>query len=1098
MKKLFTILLVLTLVLSSFSMTFATPDLNYMENKKSIAFDERTKNLKDSDEIRIIVELNEEPLISHATDNNKKVSELDANTIQSMTKALENEQNTLTKALNSKGSNIEIHKTFTNIFNGFSCTTTFEQAKKLEKLPGVKKVYVANKYYRPEPEMHESLGTIEARIVWENLGYTGEGKVISIIDTGIDPSHQDMILSNPENKKLDQDFIENLGLAGLWHTDKVPYGYNYFDNDQEILDLGPNASRHGMHVAGTAAANGDEENGGIKGVAPEAQLLAMKVFSNGEIQYTYSDIYIEAIDDSILMGADVINMSLGSTAGFVKPDDPEQQAVKRAVDNGLVVAISGGNSDKFGSGFDNPLAKNPDIGVVGSPGTTFESIQVASSDNVVYWYQHNIQVPGIDNALVGYGIDDWAARLSSSNLELTAIGGTKLGALEDYEGIDVTGKVVLVKRGGHSFRDKTAWASQKGAVGIIVYDHGLSTFYKNQGGWEIPFTMITKEDGEALEAILADGAKNINVTLKEKNISPTTGFISDFSSWGLAPNLVFKPEITAPGGSIVSTDQNNGYQMMSGTSMSSPHVAGGSALVLQFVEEKFPELQGAEKVTMVKNLIMSTANPILESVTNDVSEYSSPRSQGAGVMDLYKATTTNAIVVDKLTGMSKVALNEVDDSIEFTVRVKNFTYQPLFYKVSGTVATDLVNQGYILGHPQPIVNDNNKTPINFDFEYNFFDMFRKINDLTIDNNVKYKMDALNEFMEKSNIENIEDQFSSELTDKYDSKEKNKLETNKLASFDDSIDFDFLNNLIFVPMKSSVDVKVSIDLDDAKALISDSTLDELFENGGFVEGFIQFKDILSDNDKLDLSIPYCGFYGDWDQAPILDGTVYDEESYYGAAGLLGTYGEDLYYLGQNPDQTFDSTKIGFSPNGDGSYDNILPLFSLLRNAKKIDIDILDANNAKILDFIDQECIPKSYCDGKPANMYHFDPEWMWNGTVDGEVVPDGQYYLQVKTVIDYPDAEWNTNTFPIYVDTVAPVINNLDYNQETNILTTNATDEGISIYEYILFENGAILQRNTTGQFNINELTSGEHNVRVLVLDYANNLGVSNEITVVAE
>lgn len=1081
MKKLFSIMLVLTLVLSSFSMAFAAPELNYMENKKSISLDERIQGLNDSDEVRIIVELTEEPLISHATDNNKKVSELDNNTIQSMTKTIQNEQNTLTNTLSSKNIKVKVHKTFTNIFNGFSCTTTLKEAKELEKLSGVKKVYVANKYYRPEPEMHESLGTIEARLVWENLGYTGEGKVISIIDTGIDPSHQDMVLSNPENKKLDQAFIESLGLAGTWRTDKVPYGYNYFDNDLEILDLGPDASRHGMHVAGTAAANGDEENGGIKGVAPEAQLLAMKVFGNGDIAYTWSDIYIEAIDDSILMGADVINMSLGSTAGFVKPDDPEQQAVKRAVDNGLVVAISGGNSEKFGSPFD-PLAKNPDIGVVGSPGTTFESFQVASSDNVIYLYKHGIQAPGIANDIVGYGIDDWADRLSSTTgLELTAIGGSKLGALEDYEGIDVTGKVVLVSRGSYSFRDKTAWASQKGAIGILVYDHGLSTFYKNQGGWEIPFAMISKEEGLALEELLADGTININVEFIEKNLSPTSGYLSDFSSWGLAPNLVFKPEITAPGGSIISTDQNNGYQMMSGTSMASPHVAGGSALVLQFVEEKFPELQGAQKVEMVKNLMMSTANPVLEPITDDVSEYTSPRRQGAGVMDLYKATTADAIVVDKLTNMSKVALNEVDNSINFTVKVKNLTYRPLFYKVSGTVATDLVDEGFILGKPQPIVNEDNETPIKFNFKYNFFDMFNNINKLSNENNIEYNFDELNEIKEMINIE-----------DEANIKNMTK------AEFESRCDLDCFENLIFVPIKGSVDVKVSIDLDDTKALVSDATLDELFENGAFVEGFVQFKDILSDNGNNDLSIPYCGFYGDWDQAPILDGTVYDEESFYGAAGILGTYGDDLFYLGEKTDGSFDSSKIAFSPNGDDAYDNMLPLLSLLRNARYIDMDILDANDTKILDFVDEDCIPKSYCDGSSADMYYFEPAWMWDGTIDGEVVPDGQYYLQVKTVIDYPDARWNTNTFPIYVDTVAPVINNLDFSQETGILTTDATDEGISIYEYILFENGTILQRNDTGQFNINELDSGEHNVRVLVLDYANNLGVSNEITVVAE
>src|SRR5690606_11806666 len=106
-------------------------------------------------------------------------------------------------------------------------------------------------------------------------------------------------------------------LLGKYFTEKVPYGYNYYDLNHEVLDLGPDASMHGMHVAGTVGANGDPEKGGIKGVAPEAQLLAMKVFSNDPIYATtFSDIYLVAIDESIRLGADVLHMSLGSTASF--------------------------------------------------------------------------------------------------------------------------------------------------------------------------------------------------------------------------------------------------------------------------------------------------------------------------------------------------------------------------------------------------------------------------------------------------------------------------------------------------------------------------------------------------------------------------------------------------------------------------------------------------------------------------------------------------------------------------------------------------------------------------------------------------------------
>src|SRR5699024_5181924 len=135
-------------------------------------------------------------------------------------------------------------------------------------------------------------------------------------------SHRDMVLSETTEAAHSQGSIEETikgeDLPGQFYTEKVPYGYNYMDKNNKILDNAKGASMHGMHVAGTVAANGDEDNGGIMGIAPEAQLYALKVFGNDpEMPSTYGDVYIKAIDDAIKLGVDALNMSLGSTAGFV-------------------------------------------------------------------------------------------------------------------------------------------------------------------------------------------------------------------------------------------------------------------------------------------------------------------------------------------------------------------------------------------------------------------------------------------------------------------------------------------------------------------------------------------------------------------------------------------------------------------------------------------------------------------------------------------------------------------------------------------------------------------------------------------------------------
>lgn len=1016
-RKLLSLLIITILVFTSLTTALAAPNLeDYARKGSSLDLDKKERGLKDSDRVRLIIELEDKPIIQHAIEEKKKFFELDSDFVDSTARELTEVQRSLQESIDEEDIDIEYHNSFVNVFNGFSCTAKLGDAKEIEQLSGVKKVYIANEYSRPVPAMKDSLDKVKARAVWKDLGYDGEGKVVAIVDTGIDPSHKDMILTNDEKVKLSKSDIASKGLPGKWHTDKVPYGYNYMDDNQEILDLGPEATRHGMHVAGTVGANGDEDDDGIKGVAPESQLLAMKVFGNNpSMPSTYGDVIIRAIDDSVKLGADVINISLGSTAGFVKPDDPEQRAVARAVENGVYVSVSAGNSDKLASPL-APYAENPDVGVVGSPGVAIDSVQVASVNNKIYLYEHNVTVSGIDGNIVGYGKDKWSEL--PAELELIAIGGEKLGSPDDYKGIDVKDKVVLVSRGAYSFRDKTAWAAEEGAIGIIVYDHGQSKFYKDQGGWEIPFMNIIKEDGQALEEKLVNGSISIEVELKSEGLDPTSGYMSDFTSWGLTPDLQFKPEITAPGGSILSTDQDDEYQYMSGTSMAAPHVSGGAALVFQAVEERFPDLNGKEKVEMAKNLMMSTAVPVKEKIDEDVYEYTSPRRQGAGVMDLLEAITTPAIVVDKNTGISKVALKEIDDNEKFTITIMNLENKDLEYEIYGSVATDLVEDGILMGAPQPIVNKKGKTPI------------------------KFMMDG-----------------------------------------------DKIDDTIEVEGGKSVDIEVKINLDKARALVSDEKLGELFPKGAFVEGFVQLKEKDSDNDNMDLVIPYVGFYGEWDEAENIDGSIYDENSLYGITGMIEPEDEyeDFKYLGQIDDDEWDEDKIAISPNSDEIKDATEPVLSFLRNVKKLDIDILDSKKKKVRDLASKEYVRKSYFDGVISDAYTKDDSWVWDGKIKNKIASDGQYYYSVSTVIDYPDADWQTKLFPIYVDTEAPIIKDIKYDGSDNEIVVNAEDEGASIENYVLKEENEIIGKSEKGKFDAEDLSKGVHKLTVEVTDYAGNV-----------
>ncbi|WP_017177748.1 S8 family serine peptidase [Actinomyces timonensis] len=163
----------------------------------------------------------------------------------------------------------------------------------------------------------------------------GTGSLIAVLDSGIDPSHPDLRLDDCGAAN-----IKEVNPSGGLFTCKVPNGYNYADESFEIRDL--TESQHGQHVAGIAAANGSqgaepdfETSRRIDGVAPNAQLLAMKVFSNDAHEHDARDSdIIAAIEDSVKMGADVINMSLGGPNGVRDSSNGAWTAIERAREAG--------------------------------------------------------------------------------------------------------------------------------------------------------------------------------------------------------------------------------------------------------------------------------------------------------------------------------------------------------------------------------------------------------------------------------------------------------------------------------------------------------------------------------------------------------------------------------------------------------------------------------------------------------------------------------------------------------------------------------------------------------------------------------------------
>lgn len=647
---------------------------------KKLEVDNENSEISDEgnpeEKIRIIVELEDKPATLKLEDGVKAKEEL-INEVKEAQKPIQEEVE------NETGE--EVRHTYGNLINGFSIEVKRKDVEKIEDIDGVKNVSEAIVYY---PDMSTAKEFTQATSVWKDYGYKGEGLVVSIIDTGIDYKHKDMKLSDESKAKISEEDINQE--IGEYFTAKVPYGYNFADEDEKVIDA--SGSMHGMHVAGIVAANASDNevqnNEGIQGVAPEAQLLAMKVFSNNsEIKGAYSDDIIAAIEKSVELDADVINMSLGSSAGYRDDSDPEQVAIKNATDDGVICVVSAGNSTTSTAPY--IIDGISDVGVIGSPGISRDALQVASSENsVITLPAFTAKING-ENVVMGYTqADVEPLDTFKANEDLTLLDAGK-GTVNDFSGKDFNGKVALIQRGDITFVEKQINAQAAGAKAVIIYNT-VATEYINMAtdsSIKIPVIFVNGNDGSLLKDNIQNAVINFNnkIAIKENLASDE---MSDFTSWGPTPNLEFAPQITGPGGNIYSTLNNNRYGSMSGTSMAAPNIAGATALIIQGLKDNGINLQGRELVEFVKKSIINTAEPLMETTALNEELPYSPRRQGAGMLQA-KNAIENRVLATGDNNEATISLKEIGDTTEFEITLKNYSDKEESYEVKslGNVLT---------------------------------------------------------------------------------------------------------------------------------------------------------------------------------------------------------------------------------------------------------------------------------------------------------------------------------------------------------------------------------------------------------------------------
>lgn len=873
------------------------------------------------------------------------------------------------------GKELDVRWNLTLTVNVISANVRWGDIPAIEKVEGVRTVEIENRYdpMRDDTNTAVTSGPMTgASEVWMS-GYTGAGTRIAVIDTG---TSQDHMSFDPE--ALEYAYEQNAELAGmsveayreslnlldeeeiadkldqlnanntdakhmltvpedLHKNDKIAFAYNYIDGNTVTDHIFDTAGEHGSHVSGIAAANRFvKQDGefvdaavtvGAVGMAPDAQIITMKVFGAGGGAYD-SD-YMAAIEDAIILGADSINLSLGSAAPGSSFSSSYQAVLDGLVASGSVLSVSAGNSGAWNDSLEyhDLYADDVSLHTGGSPGTFINSFSVASADNIGAYstpliYNGNQSVFYSETG--GYG-----------NLPISATPGTydyvyvdALGSEEDFAAVEdmLDGRIAMCNRGGSSFSVKAENAVKNGAVATVIVNNqpGVINMALNGYGDTRPIVAIPQAAGAAIKAasrVQTVGGLTVYIGRVEVTTAPVSAgttpredaVISSFSSWGGPASLLMKPEITAPGGSIRSvngpafdgsfdrpTGGNDQYESLSGTSMAAPHIAGLSALAAQYIREndllaKAQAASGNAALTrrnLILSLLMSTAAPM----KND-GLYVPVLRAGAGLADVSALTAARTFILMKdgatlssdsiADGKVMVELGQDaarEGKYEYAFTVSNFSDEIATYELS----TDMFTQA---------------TYVDEGTEYLAF--------TTVDlpSSVAYEWDRITADVDRDgdidfdDAQAILDRVTGLLTDEDINADAADVDKDgSVTSFDAQLLLAYVDkygpmkeDALIVPAGGSVEVRVTIELTDTSALDR--------KGGAFIEGYtyltgtrVSSEGALED---VEHSIPILGYFGSYTDAAMYDhGSRIDVDYDTGFASYFGSSDTDNVYYRLN--------------------------------------------------------------------------------------------------------------------------------------------------------------------------------------------------------
>ena len=911
------------------------------------------------------------------------------------------------------GAQVTTVRDYTHALDGFAIEAPASALSAIQQVEGVKAAFIEGPHKPMETAAEGSGAPVLANA--SSLAMTranqttqkGDGQVIEVIDSGLQTDHDAFSGSmDGVDARMSQADAQALagtlphGSAGTYVNSKIPFAYDYADNDANVVPTSTKDMSHGTHVAAIAAANGGE----VRGTAPNAQIIVAKVVHDADGVMSDSAL-LAALDDALVIKPDVINISLGDDAGMSSDAGSIFAGVyEKLTDAGITVNAAAGNafSNAYGnnSGQNKPFATDPDTGTLGEPASYQSTLAVASVDN-----QEALSYVSLGDRTIAYrtaldgqgqavpGLRDIPEK-SYRVVDAGAGGGDELDKYAGTNRLSLADAIVLEDKGGTDTRTGTAmtdelkasyltgFPSTPAALMIADTDESDSPYQSILGATTtMPTVTITKKDGEAIRQALsaANGADvYLSVTHSGIVLASNNPTASEFSAWGVTPDLRLKPEIAAPGGDIMSAYLGNQYQRLSGTSMASPQVAGISALVRQRLaaDPAFSAMSATDKNALVTNLLMGTAHPLIDLELGDGTYYS-PRKVGAGAVDALAATT--ATVYPSVVGAAdpsrpKADLGDGTTGWTFQVRLTNLSDAAHTYTLGGQALSEMVEEGLFAEHSQNWAGQGIS--------------------------LTFTGDGL-----------AEAGGTQQVT---------------------------------VPANSNATVTVAVTPEaEFAAFAAQNT-----PKGTFVDGAVTFT---SGDETPSLTVPYLGFYGSWGAPSVFDGKWSDNETtpvHVYRSALVNAHSSiplgSLNPMSEQQDLTLVTTIntqrliMSRAPWAEAP-NTVLPMTGMLRSVPSMTLTYRNSAGQSVRSYTINR-VRKSLYDlesgwTKPGEFSGEDPAFDGYDQ-SGNALPDGRYTLSIEAATDGPSSQTHQMSYEFTLDTKAPVISNMTVSGEGDARTVS--------------------------------------------------------------